>query len=122
MAQEIRARWPWAGNGRDKEHDRTPKTLPYTRALAAHGFTRSDQGNAGDGRQIIQGYRSPDGHVYQLTIPDGPGRPVIVEDVRRHPGHAPDRIQLATVPPGTPVADVALIAAAHAAYTVPATV
>ncbi|MER6000834.1 hypothetical protein ABT120_19855 [Nonomuraea angiospora] len=42
---------------------------------------------------------------------------MIVEDVRRHPGHAPDRIQLATVPTGTPATDVAALVA----YTVPAT-
>lgn len=96
-----------------------PLTVPYTHALAAHGFRRWLQGEPDAEHRIRQAYHTgyDDGGEYLLTFNATPGAPVIIERICRRPdGAYIATMHVATVPADTPPTDVAaLIAARHTA-------
>ncbi|GAA2213308.1 hypothetical protein GCM10009850_087700 [Nonomuraea monospora] len=116
----------------DIYHDRAdiaacmPLTLPYTRALAQHGLHRRFQGVRRT-QLFDQLYRSPDGHLIELTIPvpatpdRAPTPPLMIEwaYLCTHPtgpGHpGPDPV----APANTPPADIAAMIATHLAMHPP---
>ncbi|SEH02405.1 hypothetical protein SAMN05444920_12663 [Nonomuraea solani] len=112
----------------DIYHDRAdiaacmPLTVPYTRALAEHGLHRRFQGVRRT-HLFDQLYRSPDGHLIELTIPlpttpdHAPASPLMIEwtylcthpTTPDHPG--PESV----APADTPPADIAAMIATHLA-------
>ncbi|GAA4102338.1 hypothetical protein [Nonomuraea soli] len=118
--------------------DYMPSTLPYTRALAEHGFHRRAQGylyqgNANDpgddspSHEVFgQDYRSPDGHLVALHIPvdphpaTAPEPPLTIRWTylgRTAPG---DTYPTTDLPVETPPADVAELIRAHLLFHPPA--
>ncbi|GAA3616045.1 hypothetical protein GCM10022419_121680 [Nonomuraea rosea] len=104
-----------------------PLTLPYTRALAEHGLNRRFQGVRRT-HLFDQLYRSPDGHLIELTIPlpttpdQPPAPPLTIEwaylcthsAAPGNPGPQP------VAPADTLPADIAAMIATHLAIHPPA--
>ncbi|MEU6718662.1 hypothetical protein ABZ897_44970 [Nonomuraea sp. NPDC046802] len=103
-----------------------PLTLPYTRALAEHGYQRRFQGNR-QAHTFNQLYRSPDGHLVELQIPlpnapaDAPTIPLTIEwtYLRPRPTSPDTPTPETNLPADTPPTDIAALIAAHIAIHPP---
>ncbi|GGL42465.1 hypothetical protein [Planomonospora parontospora] len=99
----------------EKIKELMPLTVPYTKALAAHGFRRWGQGDGTVGPKFTQRYGVGNSRDFTITVSATPDAPVIIErDIRDTDGRLVRTVPVATAPRDMPPAEVAALIAAAA--------